>query len=81
MAKTITQSPILNTDVESTAPDKNKKTVINKSRRRTSLNEFCIVNNIRPEVRAGFKVWLKGELFHFDDEWLELYNNYTNRKL
>lgn len=52
-----------------------------KSRKRTSFEEFCIVNHIRPEMKAGFSIWLKGKFFHFDDEWKILYNKYLNRKL
>lgn len=50
-----------------------------KSRKRTSLAEFAFVNNIRPEVIAGFKVWLKGDLYHFDNEWEFLFKEYSNR--
>lgn len=56
------------------------KTIV-KSRKRTSFEEFCVVNHMRPEMKAGFKIWLKGQFFHFDDEWKELYNTYLNRKL
>lgn len=52
-----------------------------KSRKRTSLDEFAITHRLRPEMKAGFKVWLKGELHHFDDEWETLFKNYTNRQL
>ena len=78
LSKNVTQQPILNTDVKSTAPEAIKKPV-RKSRRKTSLDEFAIVNNIRPEVKAGFKSWLKGENFHFDSEWSELFKQYQNR--
>lgn len=85
MAKTVTSKPILNTDVESTAPDTARKSTksvtISKSRKRTSLEEFSVVNNLRPEVKAGFKAWLKGEYFHFDPEWEELFEEYKNRQL
>ena len=63
----------------------NRKTIVSepkiytKSRKRTSLQEFAFVNNLRPEILAGFKAWLHGELFHFDDEWKELFNKYQNR--
>ena len=81
--KKVTQQAILNTDVESTAPDTVKKTTksktFSKSRRRTSLDEFATINNLRPEVKAGFKAWLKGQYFHFDSEWEELYKEYKNR--
>lgn len=83
MAKTVKQKPILNSDVDTTAPDTTEKTtsVISKSRRRTSLEEFSLVKNLRPEVQAGFKAWLRGQYFHFDEEWETLYENYTNRQL
>lgn len=91
--KDVVQQAILNTDttVEKNAPDKNKTSnttkvskgnpskPISKSRKRTSLEEFAITNNLRPEVKAGFKAWLKGEYFHFDNEWNELYTQYKNR--
>lgn len=93
-----TQQAILSTDVEEKAPDTSveetakktsgsKKTQsnssISKSRRRTSLDEFAIVNELRPEYKAGFAAWLRehGGNFHFDDEWNELYKQYTNRQL
>lgn len=82
MAKTVAAKPILKTDIESTAPDsskKPKKFIFSKSRRKTSLEEFSLVNNLRPEVKAGFRAWLKGQYFHFDDEWNELYKKYKNR--
>lgn len=78
--KRVTQQPILTTDVESTAPDISKtKTNIVKSRRRTSLDEFATLNNLRPEVKAGFRAWLQGNNFHFDNEWSELFEKYKNR--
>ena len=52
-----------------------------KSRQRTSFKEFVIRKKLRPEVRAGFKVWLKGQLHHFDDEWEHKFNEYVNRKI
>lgn len=52
-----------------------------KSRKRTSLKEFAITHGLRPEMKAGFKMWLKGELHHFNDEWETLFKNYTNRQL
>lgn len=87
MTKTVSNKPkpkpILNSDVKSTAPDIDKKTTstISKSRRKTSLEEFSIVKNLRPEAKAGFKAWLKGQYFHFDSEWETLYENYKNRQL
>ena len=50
-----------------------------KSRKRTSLQEFAYVNKLRPEILAGFKAWLNGENFHFDDEWKTLFEQYRNR--
>lgn len=58
-----------------------KQNTIQKSRKRISLNEFAIVNELRPEVKAGFKIWLKGDYFHFEEEWNKLFKEYTNRKL
>ena len=52
-----------------------------KSRKMTSLEEFSFVNQFRPEEKAGFKCWLHGSFYHFDDEWLELYKSYQQRKL
>lgn len=52
-----------------------------KSRRRTSFKEFTLKKELRPEVIAGFRVWLKGTMFLFDDEWEQKYNEYCNRKL
>lgn len=69
-----------NTDVD-TASSTIKNEPFVKSRKRTSLDEFAIIHNLRPEMKAGFKVWLKGKLFHFDDEWETLFKNYTNRQL
>ena len=83
MAKAVTQKPILKSDVESTAPETKKKTTtsIRKSRRKTSIEEFALTKNLRPEFVAGFKAWLKGQYFHFDEEWEKLYENYKNRQL
>lgn len=83
MAKAVTQKPILKSDVESTAPETKKKTTtpIRKSRRKTSIEEFALTKNLRPEFVAGFKAWLNGQYFHFDEEWEKLYENYKNRQL
>ena len=54
---------------------------IEKSQQKTSFEEFCIVNRIRPEVRAGFKVWLKGKFHHFDEDWARIFYQYLTRKL
>lgn len=77
------------TDVVTTAPiqtdSKTKETPIKetpkKSRRKMSLEEFSVINNLRPEVKAGFKVWLNGEYFHFEKEWEELFDKYMNRTI
>lgn len=84
-----TQKPILDTDVESNELTETNVTDVPtettnsvpfvKSRRRTSLSEFATVNNLRPEVQAGFSAWLKGDIFHFDEDWTELYEKYENR--
>lgn len=79
MARTTTQKAILKTDVEKTAPEKQNKPTISKSRKRTSLEEFAAINQLRPEVKAGFKVWLNGQYFHFDEEWQDLFKQYKNR--
>lgn len=50
-----------------------------KSRKRVSLDEFACVNNLRPEIKAGFKAWLNGEYYHFDEEWNKLFEQYSNR--
>lgn len=84
MAKAVSQKPILKSDVESTAPETTKKkttTPIRKSRRKTSLEEFALTKNLRIEFVAGFKAWLKGQYFHFDEEWEELLKKYKNRQL
>lgn len=70
--KKVMQKPILET-TETGTPQ--------KSRRRVSLDEYAIVNEMRPEVKAGFNAWLKGDIFHFDEEWDELFAAYKNRKL
>lgn len=81
MPKASAQKAILNSDAEKTAPDtleKPEKT-ISKSRKKTSLDEFALVTNLRPEIKAGFKAWLKGQYYHFDNEWKELFEKYNNR--
>lgn len=57
------------------------KTTIVKSRKRTSLEEFSRKVRLRPEIKAGFKAWLNGRYFAFDDEWEQLFNDYRNRKI
>lgn len=56
-------------------------TPFKKSRRKVSLDEFAMVNSLRIEEKSGFKRWLQGEYFHFDDEWEQLYKSYKQRKL
>ena len=68
------------TTAEKAVKPKNKQ-VFQKSRKRTSLDEFAITHNLRSEVKAGFKAWLHGELFHFDAEWESLFDKYNNRTL
>lgn len=71
-----TQKAILRTDSK---PETANKNSFRKSRKRTSLREFAARQQLRPEVLAGFRVWLKGEEYHFDSEWDTLYNEYMNR--
>lgn len=83
MTKPATQKAILNSgDSKASSDIKSKSTAgrkISKSRKRTSIDEFAIRNNLRPEVKAGFKAWLKGEYYHFDNEWQKLFEEYSNR--
>ena len=51
-----------------------------KSRKKTSLKEFALNKHLRPEIKAGFRVWLKGDEFHFDDEWEKLFYEYNHRR-
>lgn len=52
-----------------------------KSRKRTSLKEFAVSKNMRPEIKAGFKAWLGDRLHNFDEDWEKLLHQYENRKL
>lgn len=79
--KKVTQKPILETDVKASQVSTPKKTAPKKSRKRVSIDEYAIVNDLRPEVKAGFKAWLKGNIFHFDEEWDALFEQYKNRTL
>ena len=85
MSNKVSQEPILAKEpkisTQSKKQEKSKKVVkkIVKSRRRTSLTEFATTNNLRPEVTAGFKAWLRGELFHFDEDWVTLFEQYKQR--
>lgn len=85
-AKEAEQKAILSEDTQSPAVSevKTPPKKVKKSRRRVSLEEFSVVNNLRPEVKAGFKAWLKiskNGIFHFDEEWEKLYKEYQNRTL
>ena len=60
---------------------KETEATIEKSRARVSFEEFNLTSGLRPEFSAGFKAWLKEDLFHFDEEWEELLTQYKNRKL
>lgn len=72
-SKTAVASKVTNT------PKTNKPIV--KSRKKTSLAEFALRKNMRREVLAGFKVWLHGDKFFFDDEWNRKFQEYINRKI
>lgn len=52
-----------------------------KSARLTTLGEFAMDINMRPEELAGFRAWLGGKRCASDDEWRELHAQYTNRQL
>lgn len=74
-------------DVETTEEAQQTKTPVKdtyKSKRKTPLKEFAFENDLRPEITAGFRVWLeqsgKSE-FHFDSEWTTLLDEYKNRIL
>lgn len=58
-----------------------KTNTVVKSRKRTSLDEFAHRARIRPEIKAGFRAWLRGQHFAFDDEWEQLFKDYNNRKI
>lgn len=51
-----------------------------KSRKKTSLKEFALTKRLRPEIKAGFKVWLRGDEFHFDKDWERLFYEYNHRR-
>jgi len=78
-----TENPVItNVDapVKREAPPVTTNSIV-KSRKRTSLDEFAHRIHLRPEIKAGFKAWLRGQYFAFDNEWEQLYNDYTNRKI
>ena len=79
--KTSVISNSLVSPVSSTKTSPVKTKVIVKSRKRTSLDEFSHRKQLRPEVKAGFKIWLDGKNFAFDNEWEQLYDSYVNRKI
>lgn len=64
------------TNTENTSTELSVQTA---RKRLTPLNEFAVVNNLRPEIKAGFKYWLKGKYYHFDEEWKELFKIYNER--
>lgn len=66
-------------DDEPVTPVKTKPIV--KSRKRTSLDEFAHRTRMRPEIKAGFRAWMRGQHFAFDNEWEQLFNDYNNRKI
>lgn len=66
-------------DDEPVTPIKTKSIV--KSRKRTSLDEFAHRTRMRPEIKAGFRAWMRGQHFAFDNEWEQLFNDYNNRKI
>lgn len=86
-SKIISSEPIENSEVEDdimisdklVTPIKTKPIV--KSRKRTSLDEFAHKTRMRPEIKAGFKAWMRGQHFAFDNEWEQLFNDYNNRKI
>lgn len=51
------------------------------SRRLTTLAEFALDSNMRPEQLAGFKAWLRGTRSASDEEWEALYRQYMGREL
>lgn len=66
-------------DDEPVTPIKTKPIV--KSRKRTSLDEFAHRTRMRPEIKAGFRAWMRGQHFAFDNEWEQLFIDYNNRKI
>ena len=54
---------------------------IKKSARRMPLQEFVGSRSLRPEVAAGFRAWLNGDLHHSEEDWEALFEEYTNRTL
>lgn len=50
------------------------------SQRLTTLAEFALDRNLRPEELAGFRAWLGGRRSATDEDWEALYAQYVNRK-
>ena len=76
-------SPEVNQDIEDSQNTETpaENTDIVKSRKRTSLTEFIAKKHMHSGVAAGFKAWLRGRMFAFDDEWEQLFNDYNNRTI
>lgn len=51
------------------------------SRRLTTIAEYALDKNLRPEELAGFRAWLGGTRCAADDDWDDLYNQYISREL
>ena len=85
MSDTTTTDTTIKTAKMTSAADSivtvSRTTGFSKSRQRTSFKEFVIRKKLRPEVRAGFKVWLKGQMHFFDNEWEQKFNEYIHRKI
>lgn len=85
MSDKISQKPIISkepkksTQVKTRQKAKSNQPQIVKSRRKTSLDEFAQSSNLRPEIKAGFKAWLRGKIFQFDEDWITLFEQYKNR--
>lgn len=76
---TVNQKAILSVDESETSSNDKTAKKISKSRRKTSLDEFSLRKSLRPEVKAGFRVWLRGDEHHFDNEWEDLFKTYMSR--
>lgn len=70
----------IDTSILNKAPE-TTRTAPRKSRKKITLKEFALYENLRPEFIAGFKIWLDGQYFFFRDEWKEKLEEYKNRKL
>lgn len=78
---TFTAQSVVSSDNSKNVKTPTTTNPIVKSLRRTSLDEFAHKIHLRPEIKAGFKAWLKGTYFAFDNEWEQLYHDYKNRKI